>query len=197
MEYGKPKNAAEQQVYDLVKASRHQGAEGARRLIAQMPRIPHKYRKNALGVLSRTQCQEARDYLLSLALSASDTYAAIVYLENSGDSAAARNLLNSTNREIQAIALGGLSGSHGVHRFTLDRRAWDVVKGLLRSESLDVRSAAASVTGRDAGTEVPAVEKAQAVLGALGGSNGCPKPNGAWAGGTPPYCGVPGMSLRV
>ena len=168
-EYEKPKNAAEQQAWDLIKASRHQGSEGARRLIAEMPRIPHKYRKNALGVLSRTQCQEARDYLLSLALSASDTYAAIVYMENSGDPAAPRNLLNSTNRAIQAIALQGLLSARTKwlterredYSIPLDRRAWAVVNEMLAAESLEHRMLATRVTSAASSSEVPVAEKAQ------------------------------------
>jgi hypothetical protein len=170
-DYEKPKNGEEQRAWDLIKACRHQGSEGARRLIAEMQRIPHKYRRNALGALSRIQSQETRDYLLSLALASSDTYAAIVYLENSGDDSPARKLLNSTNREIQVIAFHGLLSGHmkGLsqrrqdYSIPFDRRTWDVTKDMLASESLEHRRLATMIVRKASDNEVPTEEKAKAL----------------------------------
>ena len=175
MDFQKPKNAVEQEAWALLKECRHQGSEGARRLIAEMPRIPHKYRAQALEVLALTHAPEAREYLLSLALSTTDETAALKYIYKSGAPSAARNLLQSTNHEIQTIAVRGLLDAHRDGAIPLDRRAWEVVKGLLSAESLEVRKAAAMVAGRDSGTEVPAVEKAQALVRALEGIETLPE----------------------
>ena len=167
MSSDQPKTPADQKAWELLKECRHQGGEGAKRIIAEMPRIPHKYRNQAIEVLSRTQCQESREYLLTLALSSSDKYAAIVYLEYSGDSSAAQNLLQSTDSEIQLVALRGLMGSHGIDPVALDRAEWEVVKGLLISDSLELRRWATKVTARDSGTAVPVGEKAARIVASM------------------------------
>jgi hypothetical protein len=84
-------------------------------------------------------------------------------------------LLQSTNRHIQAIAVRGLLRGYRDEPIPLDRQAWEVVKGLLSAQNLDTRSAAATVTGRDSGNEVPAAEKAEALIAALSGIETLPE----------------------
>lgn len=146
MESNRPKNAAEQRAWDLLKECRHQGSEGARKLIAEMPRLPLKYRDKALQVLALTHTPEAQEYLLWLAVSATNTYAAVLYLENNWDLAGARKLL--ALRDMSLLVINHFTE----HKVPSDAEILKETARLLQTDNFIVRGNCAYYLETDSST---------------------------------------------
>lgn len=170
MDFQKPKNAAEQAAWDLLKTCRHQGDEGARRLIAEMPRMPDKFHSQALQVLLLTGSTNAQEYFLSLALTgtsqAVQTRGANLFVDATKDASAARNLLASDSREVRIIGIRAMSVGKD---FQLSHAIWNDVQHLLASDSLRDRQLGAILVGRDTGGDVSPKQKVQGLLQSLAG----------------------------
>lgn len=160
MDSDKPKNAADQKAWDLMKECRHQGAEGARRLIAELPRLPPKYRDKALQVLALTHAPEAQEYLLSLAVSATNTYAAVLYLENNWNLAGARQLLALNDMSLLVIK------HFTKHKIPSDADILEATPRLLQMDNLMVRGNCAYYLETDTSTN-SARQKAEMLIQSL------------------------------
>jgi hypothetical protein len=132
--------------------------------------MSHLYYPDSITAITKAQTPEARAALWQMALgggngSQTAAYALIKRMTNKLERL---KLLDSKSPEVQALALRGMAGC------ALDRRAWEVVKSFLLSDSLELRRRAAYVTSNDSGDEVGAREKAEALVQALSGLESLP-----------------------
>lgn len=126
----------------------------------------HSYFHQAIKALSEASAPEARAALQAAAIGGNQ-YAARLLVRGLTNKDEGLKLLDSKSPEVQAIALRGLLGSHGIGPVSLDREAWEIVKSVLHSEDLELRRIATRITALDSGAAVPVTERAKAIAASM------------------------------
>jgi hypothetical protein len=156
--------------------------------------MSHLYYPESITAIIKAHTAAAHAALWKLALDGRDGSfnAAHVLVERMTNKLECLKLLASRSSEVQAVALRGMSGCG------LDRGAWQGVKALLNSDSLELRKAAAHVTGNDVGQEVAAREKAEALVRALSELRSLPgAEKRAWFPLASPHEDLPCLAVEV